>query len=51
LKEKIELNGEAISLRKEFGEDTNSPIDIFSLIHNNDDLTMVFYPMSSRLSA
>ena len=45
MKEKIELNSEAITLRKEFGEDANSPIDIFSLIHNNDDLTIVFYPM------
>lgn len=50
MKEKIELNGEAISLRKEFGEDIDSPIDIFSLIHNNKDLTIVFYPMSSRVS-
>ncbi len=50
MKEKIELNGEAIILRKEFGEDANSPIDIFSLVHNNDDLTIVFYPMSSRVS-
>ncbi|HHV17630.1 MAG TPA: ImmA/IrrE family metallo-endopeptidase [Thermoanaerobacterales bacterium] len=50
MKEKIELNSEAIILRKEFGEDTNSPIDIFSLIHNNDNLTIVFYPMSSRVS-
>jgi len=50
LKEKIELNSEAITLRKEFGEDANSPIDIFSLIHNNDDLTIVFYPMSNRVS-
>ena len=50
MKEKIELNGEAISLRKDFGEDVDSPIDIFSLIHNNDDLTIVFYPMSNRVS-
>ena len=50
MKEKIELNGEAISLRKEFGENANSPIDIFSPIYNNDDLTIVFYPMSSRVS-
>ena len=49
MKEKIELNSEAIYLRKEFGEDSNSPIDIFSLIHNNEDLTIVFYPMSNRL--
>ena len=50
MKEKIELNSEAISLRKDFGEDVDSPIDIFSLIHNNDDLTIVFYPMSDRVS-
>ena len=50
MKEKIELNGEAIILRKEFAEDANSSIDIFSLVHNNDDLTIVFYPMSSRVS-
>ncbi len=50
MKEKIELNSEAINLRKDFGEDANSPIDIFSLIHSNKDLTIVFYPMSSRVS-
>ena len=50
MKEKIELNAEAISLRKQFGEDSQSPIDIFPLIHNNDDLTIMFYPMSSRVS-
>lgn len=50
MKEKIELNSEAIDLRRRFGEDSDSPIDIFSLIHNNDDLTIVFYPMSSRMS-
>lgn len=50
MKEKIELNSEAISLRKEFGEDISSAVDIFSLIHNNDDLTIVFYPMSNRVS-
>lgn len=50
MKEKIELNAEAISLRKQFGEDIYSPIDIFSILHSNDDLTIVFYPMSSRVS-
>jgi len=50
LKEKIELNSEAVILRKKFGEDSNSPIDVFSFIHNNDDLTIVFYPMSNRIS-
>lgn len=50
MKEKIEINGEAIYLRKLFGEDTDSPIDVFSLLHNNGDLTIVFYPMSNRVS-
>lgn len=50
MKERIELNSEAIALRKEFGEDAYSPIDIFSIIHNKDDLTIVYYPMSSRVS-
>lgn len=50
MKEKIELNAEAISLRKQFGEDTYSPIDIFSILHSNEDLTIVFYPMSNRVS-
>ncbi len=50
MKERIELNAEAINLRKQFGEDTQSPIDIFSLLHNHGDLTIVYYPMSSRVS-
>jgi Zn-dependent peptidase ImmA (M78 family) len=50
MKENIELNAEAISLRKQFGEDAGSPIEIFSLLQNNGDLTIVFYPMSDRIS-
>jgi len=50
MKQEIELNAEAINLRKRFGEDAESPIDIFPLLHNNEDLTIVFYPMSSRVS-
>lgn len=50
MKEKIELNAEAISLRKYFGEDINSPIALFSLLHNHEDLTIVLYPMSERVS-
>jgi len=50
MKEKIEINAEAISLRKQFGEDIYSPIDIFSILHSNEDLTVVFYPMSNRVS-
>jgi Zn-dependent peptidase ImmA (M78 family) len=50
MKERIELNAEAISLRKQFGEDIYSPIDIFSILHSNEDLTIVFYPMGIRVS-
>lgn len=50
MKEKIEINAEAISLRKRFGEDAHSPIDIFSMLNNNENITIVFYPMSERIS-
>jgi len=49
MKEKIELNAEAVSLRQQFGEDVNSPVDIFALLQG-EDLTIVFYPMSDRIS-
>ncbi len=50
MKEKIDINSDAILLRKHFGEDAYSPIDIFSILSNNDDLTILLYPMSERLS-
>ncbi|MCL6588776.1 MAG: ImmA/IrrE family metallo-endopeptidase [Firmicutes bacterium] len=50
MKEKIELNSDAIKLRKEFGEDPYAPLDIFSILNNREDLTVVFYPMSERIS-
>jgi len=50
MKEKIEINSEAVSLRKRFGEDAYSHVDIFSMLNNNDDLTILFYPMSRRIS-
>jgi Zn-dependent peptidase ImmA (M78 family) len=50
VKEIIEINADAIALRKYFGENSYSPIDIFSILSNNNDLTLVFYPMSDRIS-
>lgn len=50
MKEKIEINSEAIALRKYFGEDGYSPIDVFSMLNNSEDITVVFYPMSERIS-
>lgn len=48
--EKIKVNANAISLRKQFKEDVYSPIDIFSLVNSIENLTIVFYPMSDRIS-
>jgi len=50
VREKIELNAEAIRLRKYFGEDAYSPIDVFSMLNSTPDLTIVFYAMSKRIS-
>ncbi len=50
MKPQIEINSEAINLRKEFGIDIYSPVDIFALVKNNDNLTLVFYPMGERIS-
>ena len=50
MKERIQINAEAIRLREQFGEDPFSPLDIFRLISGNEDLTIAFYPMSSRIS-
>jgi Zn-dependent peptidase ImmA (M78 family) len=48
--ENIEINANAIRLRKIFGYNSESPIDIFSILKNQDNLTIVFYPMSERIS-
>jgi len=48
--DKLDLSTKALSLRKELGEDTISPIDIFSLAYTISKLTLVFYPMGDHLS-
>lgn len=48
--DKLDLCTKALSLRKELGEDTTSPVDIFSLAHTIPQLTLVFYPMGDHLS-
>jgi Zn-dependent peptidase ImmA (M78 family) len=50
LKSSIELNSNALKMRKILSEDSSSPIDIFSLINNLKGVTLVFYPMSDRMS-
>lgn len=50
MKINIELNSNALKMRKILNEDSCSPIDIFSLINNLKNVTLVFYPMSDRIS-
>jgi len=50
LKSNIELNSNALKMRKILSEDSSSPVDIFSLINNMEKVTLVFYPMSDRIS-
>lgn len=50
MKDKIVLNSYAVELRKKIGEDMASPIDIFSVINNIPGFTLVFYPLSNKIS-
>lgn len=47
---KSELSYQANELRKRFGEDLSSPIDVLAIIQLQDNLTLVFYPFSDRIS-
>lgn len=48
--DKLDLNTKAQELRELFGEDANSPVDIFSLANQIDGLTLVFYPLGENIS-
>lgn len=50
MKNSFELNHNACDLRARYGEDDRSPVDVFAIIHNLPDVTLVFYPMSDRIS-
>ncbi|HEY9075030.1 MAG TPA: ImmA/IrrE family metallo-endopeptidase [Anaerolineaceae bacterium] len=45
-----ELSYQANELRKRFGEDLSSPIDVFAILQSQENLTLVFYPFSDRIS-
>lgn len=47
---RVDVMTKAIQLRKELGEDSSSPIDIFSIARGIEGLSLVFYPMGSKLS-
>lgn len=45
-----DLMTKAERLRKQFGEDNNSPIDILALAQEIDGLTLVYYPLGNKIS-
>jgi len=47
---KVDLWKKALTLRKKLGKDAASPVDIFSMAHSVERLTIVLYPMGSNLS-
>ena len=50
MKAAIDINSDAVTMRKNLGEDVHSPVDIFTLLGNREDLTITFIPMSERIS-
>ena len=46
----LELNAKAIELRKQFGVDENSSVDIFALANQVPDLSLLLYPMGEHIS-
>ena len=48
--DKLDLNTKAQELRELLGEDTNSPVDIFSLAGQIDCLSIVYYPLGENIS-
>jgi len=40
----MELNSDAVSIRRKLGEDSFSPVDIFALKSNIENTTLVYYP-------
>lgn len=45
-----DLMTKAERLRKQLGEDNNSPIDIFALAQGIETLTIVYYPLGTKIS-
>lgn len=45
-----EIDSMAVNLRKELGEDSMSPIDIFAIAKTMPELTTVLYPLGSNIS-
>ena len=44
---KFNLSYQAAELRKQFGEDDCSYIDVFNIVENDETITLFYYPMNS----
>lgn len=47
---KLELNALATELRVQLGEDERTPLDIYALVNQIENLTMVLYPLGEHIS-
>ena len=45
-----EIDSMAVNLRKELGEDSMSPVDIFTIAKTMPELTTVLYPLGNNIS-
>ncbi len=48
--DKVTISNLSTMLRKKYGEDEMSPIDIFAMANSIDNLTLLFYPLGDRIS-
>ncbi len=46
----IDLSNKAISLRREMGEDSFSPIDIFAMVQRMENVTLILHPLGTNIS-
>lgn len=48
--DRMTLSNKASSVRKKLGEDSTSPIDIFTLMYTLENVTLVKYPLGKKIS-
>jgi hypothetical protein len=48
--DKMDLSNKASNLRKRFGEDGETSVDIFKLVQKIDNFTLIFYPLGTNIS-
>ena len=48
--DRMSLSNKARELRENLGVDADSPVDIFALVQNIEDLSLIFYPLSKNIS-